>query len=429
MASTAVSPHSVLQDAVAVELCPIDPAAAADYLERIQLDPPQEGWRELIDRIRANPEDALVNALNSPLTLTLIRDTYESTDDIRQLLNFCDTTQRHASSVQAAENITGYLLDRVLLSAYAHRPGQPPPRYDYPTAKNAFEKIATRMKQDGDYNLQWWRIPEWVSPVPRIVGVGLAAGLLAGLVAGLITGLRAGPGTGLWVGLLTVLGIGFMFGAATATRPGRPQRIVKPRLRRTLKLNNLVFGLLVGLLVGFSAGLATWSRVGPVIGLVIGPVVGLVVAFLSGLSTELTDPESTNSVSPVTSWRDDRLHTMVLGLVAWLEFAIFIGAATWAIAANDISLRHREALTFGLAAGLVGGLVLGLVIGLAGSNVWRSSLSTVQLAKQWHTPINLIGFLDDARERNVLRTVGPVYQFRHARLQDRLADNNDPAVP
>jgi hypothetical protein len=30
-------------------------------------------------------------------------------------------------------------------------------------------------------------------------------------------------------------------------------------------------------------------------------------------------------------------------------------------------------------------------------------------------------FLNDARERNVLRTVGPVYQFRHARLQDLLA--------
>jgi hypothetical protein len=30
-------------------------------------------------------------------------------------------------------------------------------------------------------------------------------------------------------------------------------------------------------------------------------------------------------------------------------------------------------------------------------------------------------FLEDARERGVLRTVGPVYQFRHARLQDRLA--------
>jgi hypothetical protein len=30
-------------------------------------------------------------------------------------------------------------------------------------------------------------------------------------------------------------------------------------------------------------------------------------------------------------------------------------------------------------------------------------------------------FLEDARERGVLRTVGPVYQFRHARLQDLLA--------
>ncbi len=30
-------------------------------------------------------------------------------------------------------------------------------------------------------------------------------------------------------------------------------------------------------------------------------------------------------------------------------------------------------------------------------------------------------FLEDARERGVLRTVGSVYQFRHARLQDQLA--------
>jgi hypothetical protein len=30
------------------------------------------------------------------------------------------------------------------------------------------------------------------------------------------------------------------------------------------------------------------------------------------------------------------------------------------------------------------------------------------------------------RERNVFRTVGPVYQFRHARLQDRLAEQQFP---
>jgi len=41
------------------------------------------------------------------------------------------------------------------------------------------------------------------------------------------------------------------------------------------------------------------------------------------------------------------------------------------------------------------------------------------------TPIHLMGFLEDARQRNVLRTVGPIYQFRHARLQDRLATQNE----
>jgi uncharacterized membrane protein YfcA len=40
-------------------------------------------------------------------------------------------------------------------------------------------------------------------------------------------------------------------------------------------------------------------------------------------------------------------------------------------------------------------------------------------------------FLDDARRRGVLRAVGPVYQFRHARLQDHLARREPvrPAAP
>jgi hypothetical protein len=33
-----------------------------------------------------------------------------------------------------------------------------------------------------------------------------------------------------------------------------------------------------------------------------------------------------------------------------------------------------------------------------------------------------MNFLEDAHQRGILRTVGPVYQFRHARLQDRLTE-------
>lgn len=66
-------------------------------------------------------------------------------------------------------------------------------------------------------------------------------------------------------------------------------------------------------------------------------------------------------------------------------------------------------------------LGLGLVSGLIYPETWATSLACTHLAIRRRTPIQLMRFLDDARERDVLRTVGPVYQFRHARLQDLLA--------
>ena len=67
-------------------------------------------------------------------------------------------------------------------------------------------------------------------------------------------------------------------------------------------------------------------------------------------------------------------------------------------------------------------LGVGLLAGLAGLRDLASLPSPlVQLAGRRRTPVRLMRFLNDARERGVLRTVGPVYQFRHARLQDRLA--------
>jgi len=77
-------------------------------------------------------------------------------------------------------------------------------------------------------------------------------------------------------------------------------------------------------------------------------------------------------------------------------------------------------LIYGFGALIVTGLVAGLIAGLSISHALPVILAEVQLSMRWHTPLNLMNFLDDAHKRNILRTVGPVYQFRHARLQDRL---------
>jgi hypothetical protein len=72
--------------------------------------------------------------------------------------------------------------------------------------------------------------------------------------------------------------------------------------------------------------------------------------------------------------------------------------------------------------GLTGGLVAGLGSGLVSSATWAAALANAQLQRRDKAPARLLRFLDDARQRQILRTVGPVYQFRDARLQNRLAE-------
>jgi hypothetical protein len=98
---------------------------------------------------------------------------------------------------------------------------------------------------------------------------------------------------------------------------------------------------------------------------------------------------------------------LAIGIVAGLVSGLVTGVAA--------------GLLPGLLVGPAAGLLTGLIAGFAISQAWPTALTAAQLARRWHTPLHLRDFLEDARERNVLRTAGPAYQFRHARLQDRLA--------
>jgi hypothetical protein len=433
--ASAAAQRGVLQGAAAIELRPIDARDAANYLERVQLHPPPEGWHDLIGRIRASPESPLANALNSPLTLTLVRDTYQAKDNARDLLNFCD----HISPGKAAEEITGHLLDRLLPTAYARRPGQRPPRYDLQTAQNALAKIAAQMNQDGARDLQWWRLPAWAPARPRAVFSGLAAGLAVGLAVGLVFGLVGGPVVGLGAGMGSGLVAGLMIAAVGGSVGGTPRRIGKLRIDELVDLelgdmvmSNMVLGglagLVVGLVFGLGAGLAGGLGAGVAGGGVGGLWAGLAGSIAVAAEAGLVYPEDTSTPSPVVSWRNDRSCALQVGLVGGLVVGLVSVPAVGVLAyLGGSGLRGglRLALAFGPAVGLVGVLVGGLVVGLGNSQVWSSSLAAVQLAMRWHTPVRLMGFLDDAHKRNILRTVGPVYQFRHARLQDRLARTND----
>ena len=131
---------------------------------------------------------------------------------------------------------------------------------------------------------------------------------------------------------------------------------------------------------------------------------------VAGMSQPGTD--NTSPLSPLFSWRSDRTFGLFAGLAAGLAAWL---ATTGTGTGSGSGPGLVAALGFALVAGLVAGLAVGLVVGLVYPRSWSSALAFVQLATSDRTPVRLMRFLEDARGRGVLRTVGPVYQFRHAR--------------
>jgi hypothetical protein len=105
----------------------------------------------------------------------------------------------------------------------------------------------------------------------------------------------------------------------------------------------------------------------------------------------------------------------------------------WREAADERRLVTPAPLVFGLVGVLAGGpkIESGLTVGLMDpvlavlfSTRTITTLAWCQLKLAGHVPVvGLMACLEDARDRGVLRTVGGVYQFRHATLPDQLADH------
>jgi hypothetical protein len=474
--------QAMLDEAFAVELQGVEPATAADYLTRVQLDPPPDRWRELTDLLRNAPDSPLARALQNPLTLTLVRDTYRRGDSVGELLDL-----GAAQGSISREDIEDHLLDRVLPQAYAPRPGEGSPRYSLTTAQRALGVIATHMSQDQTRDLAWWRIPSWGPRLPRTVAIGFTSGIVVYL--GLYYLLRGSVPRDTAGLMLVTVGLGGMLGARLS---GRAQAHAEParwRLMFSQPAFVLALGvvsahvflwvcqswlptsffieLLVWLVISSGVGLTAWLVVESALWLaekngyrtmrmrwrsvrrhqsmvfVIGFGLGFVGAFMNGWLLETSGlllgiglvallllglglwgglgrpgMRAAGPLTPIASWGQYRAAAMT----AWLGLGLTTGGfiplfAVGIVLMFEISPSPLPVLMIFIGLGLFSGFMLGRIF----PETWSTSLTCVQLATRRRTPIRLMRFLDDARERTVLRTVGPVYQFRHARLQDRLA--------
>ncbi|MFH8371150.1 hypothetical protein [Streptomyces sp. NPDC018031] len=415
-----------LAGAAALELLPVDAPSAADYLERCRPHPLPAPWQAVAEAVRSDPAGPVAQALDTPLMLTLVRDTYRAGDPVGELLS--------PARFPTRETVEDHLLERVLPSAYRRRTGQPVPRYQLDEARGWLGRLASLMERRRTPDLAWWQLVEWTPRSPRTVATWLVRLTLYQAVGALGAVLAGDPAVGGMIGGLVLGTVFSLVYTRVFTIGGMPRRLGPLRWDRLLAPDALKGGALVGLGGGMAlvlaVGLAGGLRGGVLVGLggaVASGVMGGLAAGLAGVvavavSRPAAAPDS--PMGPLACWRRDRGYGLLLGLVIGVGAGLAGGAAVrWL--APWLPPRLAAGHTGDLPSALTSGVLGGLTIGFTHSATWSAALACWQLRRRYGTPLRLLRFLDDAHRRGVLRTVGPVYQFRHARLRERLASSHD----
>jgi hypothetical protein len=414
LADAVVGGH--LTGAAPLELQPVTGEQAAAYLSRCRVDPAPPGWQRLIEHLRARPDDVLTQALETPLMLSLVRDTYPPGDQLDDLLS--------PNRFGTREAVEDHLLDRVLPAAYTPRPAQPSPPYTLAQARCWLGYVAAQMVKDHTRDLAWWRIPRWQRTAFRIIATVLMVSLTLGLSLGLLSG-PPGVAGGLTDQLTFATEFGIVVGLVFGRGGGEPRQWGRIRWRALMSKGGLTVGLALALTVGIAVSLTLGLVFGLAYGLMLGTTSGLGVGLVGALAFAAahSSVHPLSPIDPMTCWRRDRRYGLTVGLMLGLVFGLTVGLTDWIV----FGLAFR----LGVASGLMGGLAYGLAYGVISSKTWPAALSFVQLRLAGHGPARMMRFLEDARTRQVLRTAGPIFQFRHARLQDRLAVpvSQQPSVP
>jgi hypothetical protein len=308
-----------------------------------------------------------------------------------------------------------HLLEGLIPAVYTNlprAPGTPAPRLRRPPkpdlARRWLTLLATHLQQHQTSDLAWWQLPRLI-PQRTLKRAGWLAGGLTFVL--LFVAARMGA---LVVGPASLLAVALAYGLVLAQWEEAPAQ-VKFQIQRIggglggLTCGSIGMGLLVAFFTASAVSGSATTRLAT--GLIVAFLSGFILMLAFGLVFGLQSPvDDALAVTPLSLLRSDRTVALVSGLGLGLAFGLAFGLVSW--------------LTGGLAFGLTFGPVVGLVAGF-GSTCWgRFAIARVWLAARGRLPLRLVAFLDDAHRRGVLRQVGAVYQFRHARLQVHLADTS-----
>ncbi|WP_229069969.1 WD40 repeat domain-containing protein [Actinoplanes sp. DH11] len=443
----------MLRSAAVVEVLPVRAEDAIVYLEAVT-PRPEVDWAPIFAELRSpRPDSPVARAFSTPLMVSIARTVYDRLGGHpAELLGL--------GSRYAVEQ---RLTDRVIDAAYAADGDWQPEQ-----VRRYMTFLSRYLHRHRERDLVWWRMSDrLLSPWAAIL-VGITAGLLlavATIVWHVVTEgsgeLPGGIEAGAWIGSVVAVLTTLVWYATSGSTPGRLVSTVRGSLGR------LRIGFLTGLKVIAMPGIPIAAAVAIAIFLVnawmtflvewyaawswgvvaAAVVVGVALAVHRWLQAP---PDRAQLVSPTGFLRQDRNSALVGSAVAGLLVGLLLlpgvvlgmvfgsyltkvrsGWAGWPARADLgdlVSARWRDAgvaifdtwpLTVG-GAMVLPGLVFAMLLLI--SRAWtRFTLARLVLAARGELPWRLTAFLVDARRRDLLRQAGGAYQFRHVRLQERLA--------
>jgi NACHT domain len=438
--------------AAVVELTNLDLDDVADYLRLAApavVDPDATtaaGWDSVMARLRS--DSRLGAVLTTPLMAALARTIYSDADghDPKALLD--------ESRFDTVEKLETHLLGSFVSSVYQRRGRRRRRQWDPGRAQRWLHYLGDHLDRLRSRDLEWWEVGTSMRRSSRTAVVALLAGFTFGTTTfvgnipidlvithgGLGFALQRGLAVGLLHGVAGGLGFGLMYWFADGRQALKPTPVYirltggarRPGITLGSQLGNRlssgitiggVFALAVVLLdkvvvadlLRLDDGATTGGLLRSLVEFV--PTVGLGTGLVLGLMACLEVPVKVESaVSPRSLLAMSRTNVIV-HMVMW---AVVFGLAGAFTAFTASPLRRLETgLVFGLEAAFAGGLGYGLCLTAWGQWV---ALARIWLPLTGQLPWRLVAFLDDACQRGVLRQAGAVYQFRHARLQDHLAE-------
>jgi hypothetical protein len=252
--------------------------------------------------------------------------------------------------------------------------------------------------------------------------------VIAGVVTAIVAGLHAGTTSVRWQDEPRAVGFS--------------TKVTFPRVASCLAVAIGVavsFGYAAERGGGWLPAVVTGIVVGPLCALAIKPTFGTLPAVATAISASL----ALGLGAGLFDHRPTLISAAVAGLTflvsAWVFTGLFQSASREKAVSPESLLRGDRdgslvvALTAGVAFAVIFGLALGPLVGLLAFvgltvtaaftvSMWGAfTLTRIWLALFRGMPLRIMGFLREAYSRGVLRRAGGAFQFRHVRVQERLA--------